>query len=176
MARYYAWCDTWSHSATQSPQFTYVPPWSVPMLISKIMTRECADSESVLLLKQSALFHFQSLLLVILLLICTSTYVRSIAPRLIDRNKQGYVRVGLCALCYTTCIGHIWSYVLLRCRFLGIFFMCARIGSSTWSIDLILTFICYSFALCGFYTLTGERLSPYVALSCIVMAVTILVQ
>ncbi|KAF8581948.1 DUF1242-domain-containing protein [Ramaria rubella] len=70
----------------------------------------------------SALFHFQSLLLVLLLLICTCTYVRSIAPRIVDRNKEG---------------------------FLGIFFMSARIG---------------------------ERLSPYVALSCIAMAVTILVQ
>ncbi|KAI0283249.1 DUF1242-domain-containing protein [Russula brevipes] len=50
---------------------------------------------------QSALFNFQSLLLVILLLICTCTYIRAVAPRLIDSNKQG---------------------------FLGIFFMSARIG------------------------------------------------
>ncbi|KAF8509876.1 DUF1242-domain-containing protein [Hysterangium stoloniferum] len=70
----------------------------------------------------SALFNFQSLLLVILLMICTCTYVRSIGPRLIDRNKEG---------------------------FLGLFFMSARIG---------------------------ERLSPYVALSCVAMAVTILTQ
>src|SRR6266436_7530276 len=40
---------------------------------------------------QSALFNFQSLLLVILLLICTCTYIRAVAPRLIDSNKQGYV-------------------------------------------------------------------------------------
>ena len=40
---------------------------------------------------QSALFNFQSLLLVILLLICTCTYMRAVAPRLIDRNKEGYV-------------------------------------------------------------------------------------
>ncbi|KAF4565625.1 hypothetical protein EYR40_002308 [Pleurotus pulmonarius] len=70
----------------------------------------------------SALFNFQSLLLVILLVICTCTYVRGVAPRLIDRNKQG---------------------------FLGLFFMAARIG---------------------------ERLSPYVALACIAMAVTILIK
>ncbi|KIY74279.1 DUF1242-domain-containing protein [Cylindrobasidium torrendii FP15055 ss-10] len=49
----------------------------------------------------SALFNFQSLLLVILLLICTCTYVRALAPRLIDRNKEG---------------------------FLGLFFMSARVG------------------------------------------------
>lgn len=38
---------------------------------------------------QSALFNFQSLLLVILLLICTCTYVRATMPTLIDRNKEG---------------------------------------------------------------------------------------
>ncbi|EIN04184.1 transmembrane protein 167A, partial [Punctularia strigosozonata HHB-11173 SS5] len=68
----------------------------------------------------SALFNFQSLLLVIILTICTCTYIRAIAPSLIDKNKQG---------------------------FLGLFFMSARIG---------------------------ERLSPYVAMACIAMAVTIL--
>ncbi|KAF9466765.1 DUF1242-domain-containing protein [Collybia nuda] len=70
----------------------------------------------------SALFNFQSLLLVILLVICTCTYVRAVAPRIIDRNKQG---------------------------FLGLFFMSARIG---------------------------ERLSPYVGLACVAMAVTIMWQ
>ncbi|KIK64220.1 hypothetical protein GYMLUDRAFT_196086 [Collybiopsis luxurians FD-317 M1] len=70
----------------------------------------------------SALFNFQSLLLVILLMICTCTYVRAVAPRLVDRNKEG---------------------------FLGLFFMAARIG---------------------------ERLSPYVALACVSMAVTLLMQ
>ncbi|PWN48975.1 DUF1242-domain-containing protein [Violaceomyces palustris] len=66
---------------------------------------------------QSALFNFQSLLLVILLVICTCTYVRATAPALIDRNKTGL---------------------------LGLFFKGARIG---------------------------ERLSPYVSLACIIMAV-----
>ncbi|AAW41722.2 transmembrane protein [Cryptococcus neoformans] len=68
----------------------------------------------------SALFNFQSLLLVLLLLICTCTYVRGTAPSLVDRNREG---------------------------FLGLFFKCARIG---------------------------ERLSPYVSLACIAMAVTII--
>jgi len=70
----------------------------------------------------SALFNFQSLLLVIILMICTCTYVRAVAPGIVDRNKQG---------------------------FLGLFWMSARIG---------------------------ERLSPYVAMACIAMAVTILIQ
>ncbi|KAH7887203.1 DUF1242-domain-containing protein [Phlebopus sp. FC_14] len=83
----------------------------------------------------SALFNFQSLLLVILLMICTCTYVRAVTPRLIDRNKEGSLHCSL-------------HRIALR-RILGLFFMSARIG---------------------------ERLSPYVALACVTMAVTMLVQ
>jgi hypothetical protein len=39
--------------------------------------------------KQTALFNFQSLLLVILLLICTSAYVHAIFPTFMNNNKQG---------------------------------------------------------------------------------------
>nr|XP_025848799.1 protein kish-A [Vulpes vulpes] len=52
-------------------------------------------------LHRSAIFNFQSLLTVILLLICTCAYIRSLAPSLLDRNKTGL---------------------------LGIFWKCARIG------------------------------------------------
>ncbi|RDH23492.1 DUF1242-domain-containing protein [Aspergillus niger ATCC 13496] len=69
---------------------------------------------------QSALFNFQSLLLVFLLIICTSTYAHSMMPGIMDRNQSG---------------------------FFGIFWKCARIG---------------------------ERLSPYVSICCVVMAVSIL--
>jgi hypothetical protein len=48
---------------------------------------------------QSALFNFQSLLLVILLLICTCTYIRAVSPRLIDGNKQGCVPPLLLFVC-----------------------------------------------------------------------------
>ena len=68
----------------------------------------------------SALFNFQSLLTVILLLICTCAYARALAPSIVDRNKEG---------------------------FLGIFWKCARIG---------------------------ERLSPWVAVSCIAMGLVVL--
>jgi hypothetical protein len=37
----------------------------------------------------SALFNFRSLLLVLVLLICTCTYVRATIPRLVDRNQKG---------------------------------------------------------------------------------------
>ncbi|KAF8321261.1 DUF1242-domain-containing protein [Clavulina sp. PMI_390] len=70
----------------------------------------------------TALFNFESLLLVVLLVICTCTYVRAAAPGLVDRNKEGL-------------FGIIWK--------------AARIG---------------------------ERLSPYVALACVVMAVRLLTQ
>ncbi|KAK8177175.1 hypothetical protein IWX90DRAFT_482196 [Phyllosticta citrichinensis] len=50
---------------------------------------------------KDALFNFQSLLLVILLLVCTSTYLHAVAPGLLDRNKDGvfgifwkFARVG----------------------------------------------------------------------------------
>ncbi|CDS00417.1 hypothetical protein [Sporisorium scitamineum] len=57
---------------------------------------------AVLTVPQSALFNFHSLLRVVLLIICTCTYVRATAPALIDRNKEG---------------------------FLGVFFKSARIGT-----------------------------------------------
>lgn len=41
---------------------------------------------------QSAIFNFQSLLTVILLLICTCAYIRAMAPSLLDKNKTGYDR------------------------------------------------------------------------------------
>lgn len=53
--------------------------------------RSVRHNLTTVLVRQSALFNFQSLLLVILLLICTCTYVRAVAPRLIDRNKEGCV-------------------------------------------------------------------------------------
>ncbi|KAL1874217.1 hypothetical protein VTK73DRAFT_544 [Phialemonium thermophilum] len=68
----------------------------------------------------SALFNFQSLILVLLLAICTSTYVHQIFPRILDSNKEGV---------------------------LGIFWKFARIG---------------------------ERLSPYISVACIIMAVRLL--
>jgi len=67
----------------------------------------------------SALFNFQSLLLCIILLICTSAYIHELFPRILDNNKEG-----------------------LR----GVFWKCARIG---------------------------ERLSPYISLCCIFMAIRI---
>ncbi|EIM22856.1 DUF1242-domain-containing protein, partial [Wallemia mellicola CBS 633.66] len=67
----------------------------------------------------TALFNFQSLLLVIILLICTCAYIRATFTGLIDKNKTGV---------------------------LGTFYKCARIG---------------------------ERLSPYVAISAIIMAITL---
>ncbi|TQS36298.1 hypothetical protein Golomagni_03256, partial [Golovinomyces magnicellulatus] len=37
---------------------------------------------------ESALFNFQSALLVLLLIICTSTYCHQLFPSFMDRNKQ----------------------------------------------------------------------------------------
>ncbi|XP_015445933.1 protein kish-A isoform X2 [Pteropus alecto] len=55
----------------------------------------------------SAIFNFQSLLTVILLLICTCAYIRSLAPSILDKNKTGL---------------------------LGIFWKCARIAPPVFSL------------------------------------------
>ncbi|SRR5258708_39216472 len=65
--------------------------WSVFLHVLSFLTRLMATLCTNNTPSQSALFNFQSLLLVILLLICTCTYVRAVAPRLIDSNKEGYV-------------------------------------------------------------------------------------
>ncbi|KAI9004140.1 hypothetical protein BC832DRAFT_531834, partial [Gaertneriomyces semiglobifer] len=39
----------------------------------------------------SSFFHFQSLLLVILLTICTCTYIRAQFPSILDKNKSGFL-------------------------------------------------------------------------------------
>ncbi|OCU02343.1 hypothetical protein XELAEV_18008106mg [Xenopus laevis] len=62
-------------------------------------SRKCDVAEQKLIM--SAIFNFQSLLIVILLLICTCAYLRSLVPNLLDKNKTGV---------------------------LGIFWKCARIG------------------------------------------------
>ncbi|XP_040585021.1 protein kish-A-like [Mesocricetus auratus] len=60
----------------------------------------------------SAIFNFQSLLTVILLLICTCAYIRSLAPSLLDRNKTGLL--GIFWKC--ACIGECKSpYVAVCC-------------------------------------------------------------
>jgi len=88
-----------------------------PLPISPIDPKRDPQANSSL---QSALFSFPSLLLVLLLLICTSTYLHSVLPSILDRNKEGL---------------------------LGIFWKFARIG---------------------------ERLSPYVGVCCVIMAVSLL--
>ncbi|KAK9369528.1 hypothetical protein V1509DRAFT_619725 [Lipomyces kononenkoae] len=41
----------------------------------------------------SALFNFQSLLLVILLLICTATYAHQVIPAMMNRNRHGVLGI-----------------------------------------------------------------------------------
>lgn len=40
---------------------------------------------------KSALFNFQSLLLVILLFICTCSYTHGVFPAIMDKHKDGYL-------------------------------------------------------------------------------------
>lgn len=57
------------------------------MIIRRIMTHPHLSCKS-------ALFNFESLLLVIILLICTCAYVKAQLPSLMDRNKTGYQSCG----------------------------------------------------------------------------------
>ncbi|EFQ33380.1 uncharacterized protein GLRG_08659 [Colletotrichum graminicola M1.001] len=41
----------------------------------------------------TAIFNFQSLLLVILLLTCTCAYLHQLIPAIMDRNKDGFVGI-----------------------------------------------------------------------------------
>ncbi|KAG6074935.1 hypothetical protein E4U16_003685, partial [Claviceps sp. LM84 group G4] len=68
---------------------------------AEVLLRPHKDRITDQLLAQSALFNFRSLLLVLLLLICTSAYVHHFTPGIMDRNKNGVM---------------------------GIFWKCARIG------------------------------------------------
>ncbi|KAK8202871.1 hypothetical protein IWZ01DRAFT_115272 [Phyllosticta capitalensis] len=88
--------------------------------------------------KMTALFNFQSLLLVILLLVCTSTYLHAVAPGLLDRNKDGGVSER------EEAAKQARRHALTRHSVFGIFWKFARVG---------------------------ERLSPYVSLCCVLMAV-----
>eukprot|EP00842_Homolaphlyctis_polyrhiza_P001579 jgi/Hompol1/2421/HPOL_005941-RA len=71
---------------------------------------------------QTAIFNFQSILQIVLLVICSCTYVHSQFPSLLDKNRSG---------------------------FLGLLWKAARIG---------------------------ERLSPYVSICCVAMAIRILMD
>jgi hypothetical protein len=65
---------------------------------------------------QSALFDFQSLLLVIILMICTCTYIRAVAPGIVDRNKQGWVRVHLASPSALLIVSLAVSWACSGCR------------------------------------------------------------
>ncbi len=82
------------------------------------------------------ILKFQTFLLVVLLFICSCTYLHGVFPAWLDRNKSGW---GVFTLDWQ--IRPLTMY-----RPLGTFWRAARIG---------------------------ERLSPYVSICCIVMAVSV---
>lgn len=65
----------------------------------------------------SALFNFTSLLQVILLLVCTSAYMHSLWPAILDKNKKGVLGVFWKA----ARIGERLSpYVSIACALVGL--------------------------------------------------------
>lgn len=98
----------------------------------------------LLLVRQAALFNFQSLLTVLLLLTCTCAYVHHVRPQLLDSHKTGYrglfwklARIGE----FRSCLGYRGD-------------LCSLIAPI--SDD------------------SGERLSPVISLGCIMMGIQVL--
>jgi len=94
---------------------------------------------------QSALFHFDALLLVILLLICTCTYVRQTVPGMVDSRKDKNVSVLFFLSFSLPLLQLVHLTLFVYYSFFGMFWKFARIG---------------------------ERLSPYVSICCMIMAVS----
>ncbi|RNA22040.1 kish-A [Brachionus plicatilis] len=89
--------------------------------LARVRTKYCQELWMILdekfRIKMSALFNFQSLLTIVILLICTCSYVRAFAPNFLDKYKTG-----------------------LR----GIFWKCARIGERK---SPYVSFCCVAMAL-----------------------------
>ncbi|RKF54109.1 Protein kish-A [Golovinomyces cichoracearum] len=103
----------------------------------------------------SALFNFQSALLVLLLIICTSAYCHQLFPSFMDRNKQSYV--------YTNQAIYFFPYLSQKKKNFDqnlfhklIFCLPVRpIWGSFWKAARI-----------------GERLSPYISFCCVIFALS----
>jgi len=93
---------------------------------------------------QSALFSFDAMLLVILLLICTCTYDRQTVSGMVDSRKDK----NICSLLPS------FSLLLLQLAHLTLFAYYSFFG-------MFWKFVCI-----------GERLSPYVSICCMIMAVS----
>ena len=99
-----------------------------------------------------------------LLLICTCAYLHQIFPTILDRNKQGYVRTGWLAG---------WSAPETAPRSSNSF----QLSRPTWKV------LCSAAnrrppyrSLMGIFwkaARIGERLSPYISLCCVFMAVSL---
>lgn len=106
---------------------------------------------------QAALFNFQSLLTVLLLMICTCAYVHHIRPQLLDSHKTGYR-------------GLFWKLARI-----GIFGEARRGGTGEilrhLSVDPFSDPNSFRSSL---LRAAGERLSPVISLGCLLMAINVL--
>jgi hypothetical protein len=91
---------------------------------------------------QLGILKFQTLLLVVLLFVCTCTYLHGVFPAFLDRNKNGYANKS-----HRELSKRKESESDELPRPLGTFWRAARVG---------------------------ERLSPYVSLCCMAMAVSLI--
>ncbi|MGH0179405.1 UNVERIFIED_CONTAM: hypothetical protein FKN15_019907 [Acipenser sinensis] len=121
----------------------------------------------------SAIFNFQSLLTVILLLICTCAYIRALAPSILDKNKSGgSYSAGSRPGCAK-------QAGLRGLKGVPHWLWCSRgLGRQNYFIVLQRTLLARhpvsSKADIWPLSSRGERKSPYVAICCVVMAFSIL--
>ena len=118
----------------------------------------------------SALFDFKAFLTVVLLTICTCTYIKAKFPSLLN-DRTGFrglfwkaARIGVGSMRACTDISS-WQQHMEK---IGRNLRCLH-GVKR---QLMLCFACS--LTCDLSMLTGERLSPWVALSCIIMGLTTL--
>ena len=106
------------------------------------LSRKFEVSHTNHIIIQLGILKFQTLLLVVLLFICTCTYLHGVFPAFLDRNKNGYVEIWF----RQRTLQKREAESDNPHRPLGTFWRAARVG---------------------------ERLSPYVSLCCVAMAVSL---
>eukprot|EP01028_Stygiella_incarcerata_P013196 TRINITY_DN81616_c0_g1_i1.p1 TRINITY_DN81616_c0_g1~~TRINITY_DN81616_c0_g1_i1.p1 ORF type:complete len:108 (-),score=11.90 TRINITY_DN81616_c0_g1_i1:30-353(-) len=91
--------------------------FSSNIFVSPSTTSPLFFSQKTIQEEMSALFNFDSLVVVILLFICGSTYIHILWPSLLDGNKSGFLGVFYKA----SVIGERLSpWVSVLCAFMGI--------------------------------------------------------
>ena len=86
------WLQNWVQDPIEIVLLAQVPTQIMTNAgLGEFLSSNHVSSNLITAISMSALFNFESLLLVILLLICTCTYLHAQIPAVMDRNKHGYL-------------------------------------------------------------------------------------